>query len=517
MKNTRFFPRFLLLLGIFCVGLNSCAPLIKGVLFGAPNVTDHQRHFPCDTIKANPNPKLPFYYLPQSEQKLPKLDLWIDKASQAGKKTFEEIATVANTNAFIVMRNDTVLYERYFNGRNENSQLVGFSVSKALTACLVAIAIREGKMSMEQSIADFIPEFRNDDRKLIKVKHLLNMTEGINWIDYKHLFWLGIMYYNSDIRRFVINRTALEFQPGTHFAYKSIATQMLGMALEGATGQRQADYLQQKLWNELEMPHNALYTMDSKRKKMNRPFGGLALTARSMLHAGYMLLHNGEWKGKQVVPADFVKMMSQRTIAADKWWGYTNCFWLNTYLDRNYLDMTDYNAAGYHGQYIYVSPEHNMVIIRLGFKDTRMDWTGAMGRLCALLGGIGNDLTDPKKYDLSAQFEGVYMTNRSEQLVVVDKGFDKYGVRKWTIYKDKNRTVHLEKWEDVTQNDGRSVVLRNFGRQKRLMFEDMDNKVMGVYYDDLLNIDTKYFEKISDTLPPKYAKKSYKQNPHPHK
>jgi CubicO group peptidase (beta-lactamase class C family) len=500
--------RYLLLAFSATFLLSSCA-FTKAVIFFKPDITDHKRIFPSDTMPANTTAAPQMARIDSLKQELPPMNMWFDAAGMHEFKDFDALIKDTKTTSLIVMRNDTILYEQYFNGYKRGQQQVVFSVTKAFVAALTAIAVDEGYMRLDQSIADFIPEFANDGRKEIKIQHLLNMTEGLDWMDYKNLWTLGLLYYSPDENQFIIDKTEQQYKPGTRFAYKSITTHILGMCVEKATKTHLADYMNEKIWQPLEMPDQGLFTLDSKKSNHNRALGGMAISARSMLYFGRMMLNNGRWNGKQIVPEDFVRSISERNIYQDKWWGYSNCFWLNGYLDRNYLDMNDYQASGLHGQFIFVSPENNMVLIRTGIADkSRMEWGATLGRLAALLGGHGNDVTNPAKYDFSNQFEGVYETNRSEKIIVVDKGLDKNKMHVFTIYKDVNNTVKMKKFLDMSTNDGRSIVQRKFARQTRLMFEEFAGEVVGAYFDNLLLIDSKYFKKTSNDLPEKYKKQS---------
>ena len=488
---------------------SSCA-LTKAVYYFTPDIDDHEHIFLADTMPKNVQDSRIINAI-SANQKLPDLYTWMDKAAmyEFPSGTEEELFKKTKTTSFIVMRNDSILYEKYFNGYSEEQQQTVCSVTKAFVSAVTAIAVQEGYLRLDQSVADFIPAFANDARKEIQIRHLLNMTEGLNWMDYKNAFSLGLLYYAPNQNQYVINHTALRYKPGTHFAYKSITTHILGMCLEAAIGRRLSDYMNEKLWQPLEMPHDGLFTIDSEKHKHNRALGGMALTPKAMLHFGKMMLNNGQWNGKQIVPLDYVNSIKERNIYHDKWWGYSSCFWMNSYLDRNYLDMMDFHASGYNGQYIFISPEHNMVVIRTGFKDkSQIDWTVAMGRLCALMGGIGNDMTHPEKYDFGNQFEGIYETNRSERLIIVDKGFNKKKQHVYHVFKDRNRTVKNTRPLRMSKHDGRSIVIRKFARQERVMFEEFSGEVVGVYYDDLLSIDSKYYKKTSAILPNKYQRKS---------
>lgn len=464
-----------------------------------PSTTDY-RFFPCDTLRANPQSDAPWtrtsFRLPPLPQWLPKRHL--ERYEVPSDTALQHFLTATGTTSFIVVRNDSILCEHYLNGYRPDQPQIVFSVGKTIVSTLVAIAVGEGKMRVDQSIADFIPEFGNDDRRRITVRHLLNMTSGINWMDNLDLWRLSSLYYNYDLERFVLHHSPLKYVPGTHFSYKSIGTQLLGMCLERAVGKTAAQYMDEKLWKPLGMEHPGLFTKDSNRGNNNRMYGGIALSAPDMLRFGRLFLNKGEWNGQQIVPRWWVEELSNRKIEADKWWGYTNCWWLNGYLDGNFLDGTDFFAAGFKDQFIYIHPKYNMLIVRTGDKrDSGPDWPVTFGRLTALMNEGDNDFTNPDK-DFAEQFEGVYETRRGERIEVVFHGKKEAKDKTWGVWKEVNQTVKMQHWYDLYQVDGQSLAYRSYGRQIRLVFEVINGKIVGLYLSDLFSIDSKYFDKKGD-------------------
>ncbi|MCH2044209.1 MAG: beta-lactamase family protein [Saprospiraceae bacterium] len=501
--------RSTLTLGILCLWAIQWMGCSTGkvVAYFMPSGNDYQKVFKVDTISTNNTPS-DVWLKSDTNITIPNNANWLDPYFSDKNKTLEELLNSSGTTSFIVMRNDSILYEKYFNGHGVDQQQIVFSVGKTVTSSLVAIAIEEGLMDMDQSIADFIPAFRNDDRNRIKVKHLLNMTSGIKWMDHKDLIRLSLFYYSFNAPQFVIKHTPLKYNPGTHFSYKSISTQILGMCLEAATGKKTSEYLEEKIWKPMGMEYDAYMTLDSKKNGNSRNYGGIALTSRDLMRYGCLFLNNGKWKNKQILPKKWVDQIREREIEVDKWWGYTYCWWRNGYIEDNFLEGNDFFAAGFKKQYLYVNPKYNMIIIRTGDqRKNNPDWPISFGRLAQYMNEGYNDLTKDS-LNFAAQFEGSYETTRGERLDVIYKGIDKKTKQPyWEVWKDVEQTMKMEKAWELKQGDGKSLVYRKFGRQIRLMFEVIDEEVSGLYLDNLFSIDSKYFERVSD-LPPNRAKKS---------
>ena len=244
-----------------------------------------------------------------------------------------------------------------------------FSVSKAFTATLTAIAVEEGLLYLDQKVSDFIPEFANSACKKITLRHLMGMVSGFKWNDYGSLVRLGSLYYNNNLQKFISHNLGQEYEPETHFVYKSITTQILGICLEKAIGKSYSSYLEEKIWKPLGMKYNAIVTLDSKKNRNTRTFGGLAITAKDMAIFGQLLLKDGIWKGNRLIPSWFINEVKTRSL--NKWFGYSFCFWRNGYESIDFENNQQFWAAGLHGQYIFVSPKDKIVIVRTGLKEKK--------------------------------------------------------------------------------------------------------------------------------------------------
>lgn len=451
-----------------------------------PAVSDYKL-FPKDTIFAAASPSASFVEA-QNPNILPPLAHWLPKDYRKGEENWAQFMKKSHSTAFLVLRNDSLLFEDYANRHEKYEPQVVFSISKAITALLVGIAIGEGKISAEQPVSDFIPEFSDPERRGIKIFHLLNMVSGIDFKDERDFGKLSVLYYNNDQDKYIRNFDAVEHRPGTHFAYKSLATQILSSCLETATGQSVGDYLSDKLWQPMGMECPALLTVDSREAGNQRAFGGFALCSRDLLRLGQLLLHKGNWQGQQLVPKDFIEQIINRQEDGRAYWGYRNCFWRNGDLEKGIFQDRDFFASGYLGQFIYVNPDRNLVVIRQGKKES-FHWRYVFNRLARSLDGESTDLNDHCQ-NFSAQFEGIYAAKDGEEIQLIQHT-DKKGETFW-IWKGPK-----EENQKLKQFDGLCIGKRSLKTKKRLIFNTLGNSIQGFHLDNQDQVDLKYYQKKS--------------------
>lgn len=474
--------------------LSSSCTYVRIVAHFNPSVSDY-KIFPSDTIPASSSKSTAYVEAPQIP--FPNLKTWLPAHIRNGEDSLHTFLEQSKTTSFLVMRNDSLLYEYYGNKHKKEDPQIIFSITKGITAMLTAIAIQDGLIKPEQYVSDFIPEYALDARKDIKIQHLLNMVSGIDFSDRGNLARLAMLYYHRNQSSFIADYNRMSHRPGTFFNYQSIATQILGNCLEKATKMKLKDYLQLKLWQPLGMEYDALYTKDSKKFSNNRAFGGLAIRSSDLLRIGKLLLNNGNWEGKQILPVDFTEKLMKREVRDDSWWGYCNSFWRDGGIDQHFLEDKDFFAAGFAGQFLYVNPTYNVVIVRQGLKET-FRWPKVFPRLAMALGGKDNDVVDICK-DYSEQFEGIYESSNGEKYEVVYKGVSaKTGERQWVIFKDVNQTLRTRKLFVAGHFDGRSIGIYRLFYISRAIFDVEDNRVKGMYYDNQRTVDMRYFVKKSN-------------------
>jgi CubicO group peptidase (beta-lactamase class C family) len=304
--------------------------------------------------------------------------------------------------AFLIIRNDSILYEKYFNGRNEESFVPSFSAAKSFVSALVGIAIGEGKIkNVDQSITDYLPELLKADERFSKItiKDLLNMRSGILFTEsYLNPFGnVAKSYYGRNLLA-QMNILKIKEDPDKRFDYVSMNTQLLSFIVERATGKKLPDYLDEKIWQPLGMEYDATWSIDSKKHKEAKAFCGLNARARDFAKFGRLYLNKGNWNGKQIVPEDWVdasttvNKTTQNFFYTYQWWhnverknlsdtiNKNGISRISTYTDKDgktfqYLQkpMNDFFANGLLGQFIYVYPEKNVIIVRLG-KNSKVNW-----------------------------------------------------------------------------------------------------------------------------------------------
>ena len=351
----------------------------KAIIYNVPNVTDY-KIFNTKTISCAKNSTI----IPKSKEQvqLPDYKLWAiskDDKKVYKAKTPEEFFIENGTLSLIIIRNDTIVYENYFNGFKSDEIHTIFSVSKSFLSTLTGIAINEGFIkNLNQPVSDFIPAFKKNGREKLTINHLLQMTSGVNEADYDDLLKLASFYYAKDHNK-KCEKSKMRFKPGTKFQYSSVTSQILGMCVEKATGRKLEDYLKEKIWEPLGMEFKVLISTDKKGNP--KYFGGLSANPKDLAKLGLLYLNKGNWNGKQIIPEDWINATEKRDTCEGKSTSYSNCFWQNTYPVEDYFKKSDFYAKGFGGQIVYVNPENNTVIVRTGTRDVDVRWGKSLSKL----------------------------------------------------------------------------------------------------------------------------------------
>lgn len=287
------------------------------------------------------------------------------------KQNLRSFLDRTGTTGFIVVRDDTILFEEYYQGNTETSKAISWSVAKSFVSALLGIAVSEGYIKdIHQPVTDYLPSLKKSGYDGVSIKNVLQMSSGVRFNeDYGNLF--------SDINRvgmyFALNMPLADFiaslkperKPGIFHHYISMDTQVLGMILHEATGKTLSGYAEEKLWKPLGMESDAYWLIDSSGMEM--AFGGLNVTLRDYARFGRLYLKQGNWNGKQIIPAAWCKasvspdaphLMPGKRPDASWILGYGYQWWIPENPDGDYL------AIGIYGQAIYVYPRYNIVIAK---------------------------------------------------------------------------------------------------------------------------------------------------------
>ncbi len=272
----------------------------------------------------------------------------------------------------LVIKDGVLVYERYFADTDVSTMVKSWSIAKSHTSTAVGVALARGDLgSVDDSIAEYLPELAGTDKEAITLAHLLSMTAGL---------YSGVlddmagMFESMDMTQKALD-TPLDHPPGTEWHYSNIAVQMFDPILRAATGMPVDEYTRMHVWDRIGM--DAEWFHD--------PAGNPALymnvlaTCRDHARFGYLYLQRGCWAGEQVVPADWIEHAT--TASTDQNRGYGWLWWRSggdptldlvdsTPLDRGTLHPggpdDSFCAVGLGGQVIEVVPAHDMVIVRTG-------------------------------------------------------------------------------------------------------------------------------------------------------
>jgi len=278
---------------------------------------------------------------------------------------FTELGTVA----FVVIKNDSLLHEQYWDGYGADSRSNSFSMAKSFVSILVGMAIDEGKIkSIDQPVSDFLPEFREGDNAKLTIKHLLTMSSGINFDEnyVNPLAYPAAAYYGSDLKKLTYGYKVTE-EPGKTFKYLSGNSELLAFILEKATGKTLSDYMSEKLWKPLGAKNTALWSLD-KENGTEKAYCCFNSNALDFARIGELYLDSGKWNGVQVINPEYVAnsivpagLLDINGAKADNY-GYA--WWLIPDYKGHYV----FYARGILGQYILCIPDQKMVVVRLGKK-----------------------------------------------------------------------------------------------------------------------------------------------------
>ncbi len=282
------------------------AEYVRRVLaWRASDYGDYMNNFPMRTMEPSPQP---FSF----RQNLREEEVAALFASVFGVEAFDAFLEQGGTQALIVIQDDAVLYERYFNGVQRDTLLTSFSTAKSFDSALVGIALAEVYIaSVDDPITDYLPELTERDERFtqITIRHLLRMASGMAYQAFRPLLFNSddiLTSYYPDQRKAALEFSRIVDPPGNYFSYNKYHPQLLGLIIERATGMSVTDYMQQKLWGLVGMEFEGSWSLDSEESGFEKMEAGLNARAIDYAKLGRLYREQGSWNGTQVVPAGWV-------------------------------------------------------------------------------------------------------------------------------------------------------------------------------------------------------------------
>ena len=278
----------------------------------------------------------------------------------------EDLSTVG----VLMIKNDSILFEKYWDGYSDSSLSGSFSVAKSITSILIGAAIKEGKIkSVEQQVGDFIPAFAVGDKAEVKIKDLLTMSSGTNWNEsyWNPLAVTAEAYYGADLMKTATDVKMVD-QPGSLHKYKSGDTQLLGLILEKVTGKKLSEYAAEKLWQPLGASNDALWSTDGPNGN-TKAFCCFNTNTRDFARIGKFMLDSGKINGVSVIDSTYWKQSITACNIKDAKGLECNYYGYQWWLDPQHPEI--FYARGILGQYIIAIPSKKIIIVRLAHKASK--------------------------------------------------------------------------------------------------------------------------------------------------
>ena len=356
-------------------------------IYNFADIRDYKK-FPKKELHHSPEP---FYFTDGTQAQslhLPKTVSGRNKTSY----TFEGALKKTGTIAFLVIRNDSILYQWYRPNKDKSTITTSFSMSKSFISALIGIAISEGYIkSTDEPIINYLDFLDKKEFGRVSIQHVLDMRSGIKFGEnYFNPFGdIAKYYYGTNLKKY-LRHLKMETEPGKKFKYISLNTQLLGMIIEKATGRTLTTYLQEKIWTPLGMEFDASWSIDSKKHQTEKAFCCINGRAIDYAKLGRLYMNKGKWNGKQIVPEKWVqaaytfKTRKNNFTYSNHWWHTRDHipakdstrlqqpYYLDKYSGPDHhvvVPSGDLFAQGLFGQYLYMYPKKNMIIVRVSKRE----------------------------------------------------------------------------------------------------------------------------------------------------
>jgi CubicO group peptidase (beta-lactamase class C family) len=381
MKNTLRFA-------VISLFLTACVPL-RSVRYLVPDVNDSSKF----NNVAIPASRKPFRFNFSIQ----------DSTYSSLQKRLDTSLIGAKTNAFLVIKNDTVIYQYFGKNIEFNSKHASFSMAKVYVGTLVGIAVDRALItSTNDLVIKYLPELaKNDERyKRLTIQHVLDMKAGFDFkeISFSPFSKITRSYYGADLKK-IVGKLKFENEPGKVFEYQSIPTQVLAMILEKVTNKKIDVLLAENLWEPLGNESDALWSVDKNGNV--KSFCCISANALDYAKLGRLYLKNGNWQGQQIISKKWVETTTHPDTLTQL--RYKNQMWaardfkyfkdsvsavvalrkdMQNYKIEKAPDgryfyarrVYDYKIQGMFQQSVYVNPLNNVIIVRLGERQKKVNF-----------------------------------------------------------------------------------------------------------------------------------------------
>lgn len=285
------------------------------------------------------------------------------------------------TTGLLIAKDDTILYEHYQYARTDRDRFLSQSMAKTITSMLIGIAVSEGAIkSIDDAVAAYLPDLAGTEYGKTPLRALLHMSSGVEFREVydgkDDIATLGRDLFAPPGRSALASVAQFNTRvapPGTVWHYASIETEILGLVLRAATGKPVAEYLDQKIWQQIGTEADASWAIDRTGQEVT--FCCFNAVLRDYARFGRLLAHDGAWEGRQLIPRQWlVDATSVRPDeaylapgTATRYYGYGYQVWLLPGGQRRFA------LLGIRGQMIFVDPTTKLVMAHTAVRQKPSD------------------------------------------------------------------------------------------------------------------------------------------------
>ena len=301
----------------------------------------------------------------------------------------DDLLVETATTSFLVLHDDELLVEEYPLGGAREDVTTSFSMAKSILSTTLGIAVHRGDVgSVDDPVTDYVPELLERDERFARItlRHLVSMSSGLRYEE-DGLPWSddAVTYYSPDLRTTALSAEVQE-APGTRWHYNNYNPLLLGLVLERATGTPLPDYVSEHLWRPMGAEYDASWSLDSEQHRFAKMESGVNARPVDYARFGYLFAHQGRVEDRQVVPRQWVRRATALDAETDPADHYQWFWWVDTDHPGRFM------ARGNKGQFIYVDPSNDLVVVRTG-RDTGIeDWPAVLADVTDRVGAARADV-----------------------------------------------------------------------------------------------------------------------------
>ena len=286
--------------------------------------------------------------------------------------SLSEYLIQTQTKAFLIIQNDTLIYEKYFDGYSRSSIHCTFSVSKSITSLIAGAAFAQvPDINLDQPVTAFIPELADKHPYFqeLSIGDLFAMKSGLSYSTFSNLNDVfcdnNMIYYTGNQKKYISNAN-FKFLPGEKRQYKSYDPILIAWVTENITGKKIADFFSEAVWQKIGAEYDAYWSID-KKNGLIKASSSFHCSAVDLAKIGLILLQEGKLEETQIIPSAWIKntvgeeILRNKEAVLDTWWQPAQSFfwWFSTV-----EPVGDFYADGYKGQFLYVNPSTKTVIVK---------------------------------------------------------------------------------------------------------------------------------------------------------